>query len=392
MFAKKNSTSLNIKEIISYTYPKLYTGKDWYIGFQAFDPISGNLKRKRIRINYIGKPAEKKKYAAALIFRISRQLDQGWNPWIEAENEKAYHTFNDVCKKYQSYLTKLNKDGSLRDKTMRGYLSMLRLFMKWNEQRKTPITYIYQYEKSLISDYLEYVYIEKDSSIRTRNNYLSWLVSFDMYLVQNSYITKRATEGISKIRKTSKKKDRDVIAKEDMTKLREFLHKENKHFLLACYILHYTLIRPKEMSYLKLEHFNLKKQTIFVSGEFSKNKKDAIVTLPAKVIELMIELNVFKNPSNYYLFSEKFMPGVKRKGEMHFTHYWADHVRKKLNFSDRYKFYSLKDTGITNMLRSCDTLTVRDQARHSSILMTNIYTPQDVMEANSLLKNYEGDF
>ena len=66
-------------------------------------------------------------------------------------------------------------------------------------------------------------------------------------------------------------------------------------------------------------------------------------------------------------------------------------MRKDLKFSDRYKFYSLKDTGITNMLRAnTDVLSVRDQARHSSILITDIYTPKDIREANRLLMNYKG--
>lgn len=63
-----------------------------------------------------------------------------------------------------------------------------------------------------------------------------------------------------------------------------------------------------------------------------------------------------------------------------------------LKLSAQYKFYSLKDTGITNMLRHYDVLSVRDQARHSSILMTDIYTPHDIQEANDLIKNYQGDF
>lgn len=56
-----------------------------------------------------------------------------------------------------------------------------------------------------------------------------------------------------------------------------------------------------------------------------------------------------------------------------------------------YKFYSLKDTGITAMLRKHDVLTVRDQTRHSSIDITNIYTPQDVRAANEKLKEWEGN-
>ena len=37
-----------------------------------------------------------------------------------------------------------------------------------------------------------------------------------------------------------------------------------------------------------------------------------------------------------------------------------------------------------------DILTVRDQARHSSILITDIYTPKDIKEANKLLLSYKG--
>ena len=47
MFASKSENS-SIKEIIGYSYPKLYTGKEWYIGFNAFDPASGNMRRKKI--------------------------------------------------------------------------------------------------------------------------------------------------------------------------------------------------------------------------------------------------------------------------------------------------------------------------------------------------------
>ena len=85
------------------------------------------------------------------------------------------------------------------------------------------------------------------------------------------------------------------------------------------------------------------------------------------------------------------MPGRERKSEKMFRDYWLSRVRKDLNLSSAYKFYSLKDTGITNMLKAnLDVLTVRDQARHSSILITDTYTPKDIKEANKVLLNYEG--
>ena len=391
MFAQ-NSKNSSTKEVISYTYPKLHTGKEWYVDFYAWDPVLGNLRRKKIKLNHIEKITDRRKFAAGLIYRISTKLENAWNPWIEAENSLAYRTFSEVCQKYTDYLQKLFSDCNLREKTLYGYLSMLKMFKSWNQSRKVPITYIYQYDQLLISDFLEYIYLDRNNSIRTRNNYLTWLCTFDSYLMQHSYIKNSATEGISSIKKNNAKKDRQVISDKDIIRLHDYLEKENKHFLLASYILHYALIRPKEMSWLKLNNFNLAKQTIFISGTIAKNKKNAVVTLPAKVIRLMLDLEVFNNPGDYYLFSEQFRPGSERKSEKVFRDFWDRKVRKDLKFPKEYKFYSLKDTGITAMLHSCDTLTVRDQARHSSILMTNNYTPQDIQEANELLLNYEGKF
>lgn len=41
------------------------------------------------------------------------------------------------------------------------------------------------------------------------------------------------------------------------------------------------------------------------------------------------------------------------------------------------KFYSLKDTGITRLLHHVNGISVRDQARHSDISITNIYAQRE---------------
>ena len=59
-----------------------------------------------------------------------------------------------------------------------------------------------------------------------------------------------------------------------MERLRDYLLEHNKHYLLACYLLHYVLIRPKEISMLKIKDINLCKQTITITAVVSKNKKN----------------------------------------------------------------------------------------------------------------------
>lgn len=389
---QKTSPNPTIVDILGYTYPRLQTGKDWYVIFKAFDPAQGIMRRKRIKLNHIEKVTDRRRYADVLMKRLITKLDLGWNPWIEAENGKAYHTFSDVCTHYRKYITKMFTDNIYREETYTSYISYIRNIENWNKARKVKITYIYQFDKAFICEFLEYIHIDRDNSAQTRDNYLGFIRTFSTFLLQNQYVSIKPSDGIASFGKRMCKKQRTIISESDMLRLYDYLINKNKDFLLACYMLHYCFIRPKEMSLIQLNHINLSKQTIYVPEDNSKNRKGGTITLPAKVIHLMLDLNVFKNPGQYFLFSAKFKPGKEQQNDKHFRDFWTRFVRKDLKFPATYKLYSLKDTGITSMLRKYDSLTVRDQARHSDILMTDTYTPHDIQTANTLILNHEGVF
>lgn len=399
MWVRKKKMAKNekqqIEEIVSYTPPQLYTGKEWYVGFMAFDPAIGKLHRKRIKINRIsGGITAKRKYANDLIKRLNDKLSRGWNPWIEAEYGKSYNKFDDVCDHYRRYITKLYKDDVFREETYIAYTSFLRNLCIYNESRDIPITYIYQLNSSYVVNFLDYIYVERENTAQTRDNYLSWIRQFSTFLIQQQYVNVKPSDGVPVLGRKAYKKKRTVIEQKDLIRLQEFLSVHNKYYLLACYVLYYCFIRPKEMSKIKLEHISIKNRTIYVPADVSKNREAGVVTLPRKVINLMIDLSIFNNPSEYYLFSTDFMPGNVYVNEKRFRDYWIRGIRKKLHFPDTYKFYSLKDSGITSLLRDTkiDKLSVRDQARHSSILITDIYTPHDIQEANFLIETHEDVF
>lgn len=155
----------------------------------------------------------------------------------------------------------------------------------------------------------------------------------------------------------------------------------------------YCFVRPKEISYIKIGDFHVKEGTLLLHGDYTKNKKDAVLTINRKIIDLMLDCGSFSYPSDFYLFSDNLSPGDSWRSEKQFRDYWAHYVRKSLKFPNSYKFYSLKDTGVTTMLRSrIDNISVRDQARHSSILITDIYTPHDIEKANPIIKNFDTVF
>ncbi|MGL4520723.1 MAG: tyrosine-type recombinase/integrase [Phocaeicola sp.] len=350
------------------------------------------MRRKKIKLNFIQKVTDRRKYAKDLMLRLCEKLYAGWNPWIEAEQGSSYITFKEVIENYRTWLDKMYQDDNYREDTMKSYKSYLKNLVDYNASKKIKITYIYQFDKDFVVRFLDEVYINRDNTAYTHDNYLAFIKSFSSYCLSKNYLKVNPTEGIRSMGKRNKKKQRTTLPQYTLDQINDYLSQKNKYVLLASYILYYCFIRPKEMAKIKLSNFNLAKQTIHVPDTVSKNRKDGVITLPTKVIHLMVELGIFNHPNDYFLFSDNFKPGSNPKSEKIFRDYWSYHVRKDLKLPDKYKFYSLKDTGITNMLRHYDVLSVRDQARHSSILMTDIYTPHDIQEANELIKNYNGNF
>lgn len=391
MLSVETARNSALNEILSFTYPKVHTGSCWFISFYAFDPAKGVMRRKRIKINSVGNSVQRRRYAAQVCHRLSEKLETGWNPWVEAEADRCYKRFSDVLTHYRNYTTKLLNDGVLRQSTCHDYMCFLHILECWNENRRSPIRYIYQFDRDFCVRFLDYIYIDRENSPRTRNNYLAFLRTFSSFLVQHLYLKERPTDGLVSVGKALLKKERKVIAAADMQRLHDWLQANNRPYLLVCYFLHYMLIRPKEIAKLRLCDICVAKQTIYIDDTISKNKKSAFVTMPAKIIELMVELGYFTAPSSHYIFSHGFRPGANWVNEKTYRDYWSRTIRPVLHFPKEYKFYSLKDTGITAMLRAgCDALSVKEQARHSSLLMTDIYTPQDIREANPLLLNYKG--
>lgn len=385
-----------VARVKEYREPEVCWGQDCVtVSFYAFDPERGTLRRKRIKLNRELKTLKSKRaqreFVSGVCERISSELKAGWNPWIQQSDSLVYTSWDDMNERYKAYLLKQQNEHNMRAESVASYMSYQRVLMRWVAAEMKNVRYAYQFDKRLVDAFLDHIYLDKDNSIQTRNNYLSWIKSFSSWMLGKSYIEQDPTQGIPRMKIKKGSKNRDVIPDDVLRRLHDYLNEKNKHYLLACYLLHYLFVRPHEIAQLKVEDFSLSRKTLLIHGDVAKNWQDATVTLPMHVIDLMLDLDVFKWPGNYYLFSEGFKPGKEFRSEKCFRDYWVRTLRKELKFSDRYKFYSLKDTGITNMLRAnTDVLSVRDQARHSSILITDMYTPKDIKKANELLMNYKG--
>jgi integrase len=367
---------------LGFTYPKLHTGKNWYIDFYAFDPASGEMRRKKFMLDGIEKIAQKRRKAAEIIEQIMRKLREGWNPWVNAQESRGFTMLQDCLDRYMEYVAKKS-----RSKTKHSYQSRVNILLQYLSSCVLPIKYAYQFDGAFVNDYLDWLYLDRGVSERTRNNYRGWCYSFAEFLVSRKYIETNPVDHIPAL--DEKKKHRKDLSPTKLQQMRRHLQKEDKFFLLACYMEYFTFIRPTELSYLKVGDISLKDKTVFVSEDFSKNKKNAKVALNDTIIKLMIELGVLSKPATFFLFGKNFRPAAERCNADQYNRRWKK-MREALGWGDEYQFYSLKDSGIRDLANEEGVVVARDQARHSDVSTTNRYIQEHNMQVHDEAKQFKG--
>lgn len=386
--------SENLEEIKKYRPAALRTGKEWFVEYYVYRPDTRAMARKKIMLDHIKKVTERRAYASGLIRRLNAELEKGWNPFIAEENSKSYMLLTRVQDDFMKLNRKKFAQGDIREATILSYESYSKKLSEFIQKKKYSEMYVYSFNKDFVIKFLDYIYDDLNLSSRTRDNYLKFMRLFSNYLVERGFIKVSAADSVTVLGKSKRvAKNRTVVPADTMKKVSEFLEKNNKNFLLASQILYFCMIRPKEMTHIKISHIDLERSVIFIPGETAKNYKDAVVTIPESLNTLIREMGLLDNPNDYYLFSHGFKPGTDRIRETLFSKYWDRYVRKALNLPLSVKFYSLKDTGITDMIRKYnDPLLARDQARHHDLSITNMYTPSDTMQGNERIKKDNSKF
>lgn len=381
--ARKKLNSLS--EVLQFTFPKLHTGPKWYVDFYAYDPATGTMRRKKYHLDNIAKITERRKRANELIESLTKLLRSGWSPWVNAETNRGYTLLEDALEKYEAYVERMPKY-----KTRKAYTSRLNIFRQYNASRLLPIRYVYQFDTAFVSDFLDYIFLDRETNARTRNNYRQWCASLATFFIEKQYLTTNPVEKIKTIAETGKK--RQPLTAQMLHELEQHLREAHPYFYLACMMEYYTFIRPEELTHVKLADINVKEQSVFISAEVSKNKHDGKVGLNDKIIMFMIDLGVFKYPNDYYLFGPKVScPSAIRSDSEMFRRQWNTLVRKGLKWADCYQFYSLKDSGLRDLANAEGIVIARDQARHTDVATTNKYLQGRDAPVHEETKNFKGN-
>ena len=372
-----------------YTPPKLTQGKVWYISFYVTNPATNRLKRIRIKLNRIKPARERKRAAAQLMASIAEKLALGWNPLLcRSEPGKTISIEGGI----NAYLKAKGKE--LETASMQSYESYIRVFAEWMAEEGISVSApVYTINKDVAGAFMRRLERDEKISARTYNNYLSFLVSLFSWFKDRDYVQENVFEGLPKKPKRLIKKKRRLFTSDELERLFSYLRRENPQYLAVTMLCYCCLMRPKEIALLKCGDINPEKQTVHVRSETAKNDRESYRTIPSEMMPAIAALDL-KDPEAFLFGKNRgdmsnFSPGKSPVAKKKFSDYWNLTVRPALDFPMDLQLYSLKDTGITNMLSNGVPINlVQQQADHSSVAMTAIYVGKSE-RADSVLKEIE---
>jgi len=365
---------------IDYVPAELQENKDWRIVYYVKNPITEKLEAKRPRVKPLKSITERRKLAKRMILEINKRLETGWNPFYANKGTKEFTKFSDTLKIYLKRVKLEYDEDNLRYDTFKTYRSQITILENYLIETKAQDMLAYKFDIDFVGVYLDYIRYDKGNSARTRDNYLGFLGTLSAFLLQKKYITANPTLGLSKMNKKEKKR---VLVPEALRKvIFDYWETKNKSYLTLCMACYYGLIRRTELTKLKVSDISLINSTIWINAADSKNKRSKSITIPNELMPFLTEHLLEAKQTDFLFSNDNFAPGAEKIHPDRVTKNWAQ-MRTTLNISKSIDWYSLKDSGITDLLRAgVPLISVRDQARHHSSAQTDTYTPKELREAD----------
>ena len=289
------------------------------------------------------------------------------------------------------------KEDSVRKDTMRTYSNNAKLFKTYLNEYLPGIK-AQDFSRSDAQAYLAYRDEEArklkskrgdqtDMSARTINNIIKGHRLFFAWGIEEELITNNPFAQL-KLQRNEEKR-RDLVTDNALVKVKDYLKANNqKGFLLVCMLIYSGFIRPKEIRELRVRDIHIKDHCIIVPPEVSKNHCSRVVGLTAEIEQLMLDLNLDVLPMDYYICGKDLVPNRIIVPDTTYSKTWVE-MRKILNLPETMQLYSLKDTGITNMLENgVPAIDVMKQAGHHDLSMTSRYANhKDTRIAEKMYKN-----
>ena len=368
--SQKNLSNVRSTIFIDYRPAELCIKTQWLVVYYAKNPVSQKMERFRVNVPAIKSKIERIKQGKRIVFEVNKKLDSGWLPYYENTSVNSFKTLEFCCALFLDHTAKDVVNGEKRPDTNKSYKSGISMLNKYIAENALNVKLMLEINRAFVVNYLDWIVYKRKVSATTHNNHVVFLGVFFSFCVEHGFMAKNFATGIKKKKKEEKKRKYLPPAEKEKIKL---LEAENHEFYTLCMMTYFCFIRNTELTKIKVSDINLDKNFITIKGDSSKNKKTATITIPDNYKATLVKHLQNANLTDFVFSANNFKTGKVAVKTKKIYDIWVK-FKTKNKIASEYQFYSLKDTGITDLMNiGTPAIKVRDQARHYDIKITESY-------------------
>ena len=348
-----------------------------FVEYHVLNPVTSKLERKVFRLNALKNRCrtlmEFKVAANKVLCDINIKLASGWNPFTDgSKNTKQLQTLSYGL---DAYITDKGRD--LREASMVSYTSVAKILKDWLVEKGIGEIACIKFNVSIARQFMEDLRNRPKFNNNTYNTYLKKYRAAFNWLKEHEFVNDNPFDQIKTLQKQEKM--RGLIPPEARDKVINYV-RTSKHpnYEIVMHLVFTSLIRPSEIERLQVRDVDLKNKCIHIPANKAKTHKDRDAALSDTCIAMLIPL--LSKPGllpTWYLINSNYECGPEPCYHSMFKKHWMK-IRKDCRLPDEMQLYSLKDSGITEMLEAGVSINqVKEAAGHADISTTNKYIGKD---------------
>ena len=365
-------------EFMGYTPPilKKTASRGEHIEYYVYNPVTMKMERQRIRLEKLSHQfknrSQYKQMVMQLMMNLTGKLAGGWTPYGENQNVAEYTPIN---KAIEAYIADKSRD--LRKASMVSYISVAKIFVEWLITQNIHEMASHLLNQRTCQRFMDELRDRPKFNNNTYNTYLKKYRACFAWMVDRGYCKENPFEKIKTLKKQEKIRQLiPVDARE--TVINHVRTSKHPNYEIVMHLIFTSLIRPSEIERLQVRDVDLKNKCIHIPANKAKTHKDRDAALSDTCIALLIPL--LSKPGilpTWYLINSNYECGPEPCYHGMFKKHWMK-IRKDCGLPDEMQLYSLKDSGITEMLEAGVSINqVKEAAGHADISTTNKYIGKD---------------
>lgn len=354
------------------------------IEYYFLNGLTGEMQRRTMKMNRIRKRyqnlTEFKTYCQSVICNLNIKLANGWSPMGEVQNTREFVPLPQIIDQYMR-----EKESELSSSSLPAYRSFTGRLKEWIETQY-PQCNCALFTKLMAVQFLDHLWSGKSAryncgkkmnqadnhiSERAYNSNLKLGRAFFSWCINKCYAKENPFETIKP--KRTKQKTRTLIPEPIRLQIDAYWAEHNPAMQLMCRLVYTALLRPVEATRVQVHQIRYDRDCIVMPCEQTKNGKERVGRLDASLKALLRQYTAGAGPTDYLFSNREWKPGKKPKNSQMFAKEWMK-MRAELKLPAKYQLYSLRDTGISDLIHDgVADIDVMHAAGHSDLSMTTRY-------------------